>query len=200
MVELGFWETLAIVISPIIVGAVSTHFLSRGWQNYQHKIALKQELIVLYNESIFSLKNAQTGLVREIMDSVTGTVETSDELLKTAQVKAMLQFPDNPKEKIEDQFFQQYLELNRMAVEAGNKRSLLSIRLRLYTEDKTITEELKNLTRINIRYRIEIKNLIQAKSKDEFLSAAKRIIGIYKKYNPDFKKYQEKLIKLKKTT
>ncbi len=197
MVELGFWETLVIVIFPIIVGAISTHFLSRGWQNYQHKLTLKQELIVLYNESIFSLKSAQTGLVNEILDSVTSTIEINEEKLKKLRVEGRLQFPDNPKEKIEDQFIEQYRELNRLAIKIGSKRSLLSIRLRLYTNDETMVSELGNLVRINIRHRTEIKNLILAKTKEEFLSVVDKINEIKDKYRSDFQNFQEKLIKLK---
>ena len=78
MAELGFWETLIIVISPVIIGAISTRFLSRSWQVYQHKIKLKQELIDLYNESTVSLRSSQVSLVADIAKTFAKDFSTSD--------------------------------------------------------------------------------------------------------------------------
>lgn len=182
MVELGFWETLVIVISPIIVGAVSTHFLSRSWQEYQHKITLKRELIDLFNQSIVVLDDTQISFVSEIVKTFAtkSTVEGSAINL----VEAEINFPENPKEKLEDVFYPKYIELSQLIKDTDGKRSKLTMLINLYTDNKEILQQITQLTAIIFKHRIEISNLIKSKSIDEFLISLEKINNISDEIKP----------------
>lgn len=195
MAELGFWETLIIVITPIIIGAISTHFLSRSWQVSQHKIKLKQELIDLYNESTVSLRSSQISLVAEISKTFTefSTYNESDR----SMVKASLVFPNNPKEELEKVFFPKYIELSKLVPKTDDKRNLLTIRLSLYTDNKTIFKKLEEVTDNNFKHRIEIGNLIKSKTPDEFLTVLNKINDISDNLKPKAKELTSSFVGLK---
>lgn len=193
MVELGFWETLVIVISPVIIGAISTHFLSRSWRVYQHKIRLKQELIDLYNESTVSLRSNQVALVAEI--GKTFSIETIPE--DGSRVISTGFFPNNPKEELEKVFFPKYIELTKLVTKATDKGNLLTIRLGLYTDDKTILELFSEVMTNNFKHRIEIGNLIKSKNKEQFLTVMNRINELSDDLKPKAQKLTSSFVGLK---
>ncbi len=196
MVELGFWETLIIVITPIIIGAISTHFLSRSWQVYQHKIRLKQELIDLYNESTVSLSSSQVSLVAEISKTFTRESRVDDESDGSTVIGKVV-FPNNPKEELEKIFFPKYIELSKLVPKADDKRNLLTIRLGLYTDNKTIFKQLQEVTENIFKQRIEIGNLIQSKNQEEFLTILNKIYDIRKNLKPKAQKLTSSFVGLK---
>ena len=196
MAELGFWETLIIVIAPIIIGAISTHFLSRSWQVYQHKIKLKQELIDLYNESTVSLWSSQISLVAEILKTFTRGFSTYDES-DISSVKSNLVFPNNPKEELEKVFFPKYIELSKLIPKTDDKRNLLTIRLGLYTDNKTIFKQLEEITVNIFKHRIEIGNLIQSKTLEDFLTVLNKINDIRDNLKPKAKELTSSFVGLK---
>lgn len=197
MVELDFWQTLVIVVSPIIIGAISTHVLSRSWQKYQQKITMKQELIDLYHQSIFSLRAKQLFLINEIADSVAGNLETTDELLERSSVRSQIHFPENPEKELQEKFMPQYIGLKDMTSNASEQRNLFKIRLKLYTDDPTILDDLTELTRNNIRHRISIKNLINSKNSNEFRDNLNKINELAEKFTKQAVLFSKKLINTK---
>lgn len=197
MVELDFWQTLTIVITPIIIGAISTHFLSRSWQKYQHKISLKQELIDLYNQSTTSLRSKQIMIINDILNSLAGDLETNDELLSKGSVRSKINFPDYPVKELEERFMPRYSELTDDVIKAGNKRSVFKIRLKLYTDDSSIDEELSELTKNTLQHRMQIRNLLHAKNITELIKIIDNINQLSDDYTIKSKDFSKKLVNMK---
>ena len=197
MVELDFWQMLTIVLSPIIIGAISTHVLSRSWQKYQQKITMKQELINLYSESIVSLRFTQILLIYEINSSISIDIHTTDELSEQGRAQAKISFPKNPQVELYDKFQPQYIELKDLVSKAGIKRSLLRMRLKLYTDDDTFETKLKELAQNNIKHRIAISKLINSKDSSEFKNTSNEINKITDEFTEKSKVFSTKLVKTK---
>ena len=197
IVNENFLQTLITVISPIIIGAFSTHALSKSWQNHKHKITLKQELINLYNESVFSLKIKQTMTVNDIAESVSDNLETHDELLENFQVESKMNFPEDPSKDLEEKFMPNYQKLLKIAEDSAIRRSLFKTRLELYTKDKSIMKDLDNITKLNFQHRVLIQNLIKSKDKEEFKKTIDKINQISIKSSERSTEFMRKLIKVK---
>lgn len=197
MVELDFWQILTIVLSPIVIGAISTHILSRSWQKYQQKISMKRELINLYSESTSSLRTMQISLINEIANSVTGDIITTDELIEKGKVQAYIIFPNNPKEELQQKFLPQYLELRNNVTKAGIKRSLFKIHLKLYTDDEKIISDLDDITKNNLRHRTLIKNLINSNNSIEFKNNLDEINKLIEEYRTKSSIFSNKLVNMK---
>jgi len=114
-----------------------------------------------------------------------------------AGVISKIDFPNNPKEELEKVFFPKYIELSKLNPKADNKRSLLTIRLNLYTDNEAIFKQLQEVTENNFKHRIEIGNLTQSKNLEEFLTVLNRINEISDDLKPKARKLTSSFVSLK---
>jgi len=195
--ENEFFKDIILISIPTVIGLFVSKYAPSQWQKYRQKISMKRELINLFSESTTSLRSYQISLVRDISDSLSYHLSTTDKLIEKGIVQSDMIFPENPVDELQNKFHSQFLELIHKATEASIKRNLFKINLKLYTDDPKINSALNDLTQNNSLQRMYIKNLIYSQNIEEFIKISNGIRELSEEFTKKSDDFSTILVNMK---
>ena len=191
MVEFGFWETLAIVIAPVITGAIATHYLTQGWQKYQLKIKLKQEVLEL-----FLISGKRSYVIQDMFSRKLAQHYGRAELPMNKKTHDIIylfdEFPKGESEQpavvFKDEFENFHTELQEIRF---NGENLIS-KLRLYYKNETLEVDYEKIRSQSGICAQQIRKSVNATTRDEFLvginnfhEESKELINLIKNFEQE---------------
>lgn len=198
MVEFGFWETLVIVIAPVITGAIATHYLTQGWQKYQLKIKLKQEVLEL-----FLISGKRSFVIQDTFTRKLGQHYGSTEFpmnKKTQEIIHILdEFPKEESEQPAEVFKKEYENFRTELHEVRFNGENLISKLRLYYKNKTLEGDFEKIRSQSGICTQQIRKTVNATTKDEFLDAINNFHDESKELRNLIKNFEQKIIEEKIT-
>jgi len=124
-----------LVVAPIIIGAVVTHLLTKTWQDYKHKINLKDDILKSFQESAWNIHNLQIAFMLKIVRKylANNSLEAIEDIKFTTD---MLEFPDKKSEDIPEIFFKNDLKTLQDKIDNGRYLSHIFVsKMQLYLDD-----------------------------------------------------------------
>jgi len=88
-----FWESLAMVVIPILVGGGLTYRLSHSWQSYRYKIDIKKQLMIAFHEYVYVNHYRQELFMRQYLEKYSKD-ENLDELLTIGNIQHTIEIPE----------------------------------------------------------------------------------------------------------
>jgi len=165
---MSFWESILLIIIPIISGALSTYFLSHSWQNYKYKISLKQELLYSFNNSINRIRSLETSIIVNIIEYYSAG-QDFENILDKGEFIISVSFPSEKDKQPKNIFLKEYDELIRHYSDYKINAKLFKSKLRLYTLDDELLTQFKKIENNLLFFRVMIRKTVYSELKPEFI-------------------------------
>ena len=173
MVDLSFEQQMAIVVVPILIGAISSKWITTSWQVRKETNQIKQNIIRELNESIGAHFTLLGIFVSRVFDSYVDY--SRSRIIREAEIETPLNFGKHDSELPINKFQSENTEFVKKYWDLSYSGSQFASSLVLYFENNTL---LIDMTKINYKIGtifLMIQQWLRTKTEIEFGNYDKKI-------------------------